>query len=110
MKTIKRYFQHAIPTYATIGGEYYDDVLVQCDHQSRDDSCNVGEYAEVYSVMVNGIEMLDKMLQSEVEELEERMLEQAYDRECFPHIRQVALMLLPSPAPRNRTHKTRLFS
>jgi len=44
----------------------------------------------VYSVKVNGIEMLDKMLQSEVEELEERMLEQAYDRECFPHIRQVA--------------------
>lgn len=89
MNTMKAYFKHAINTWADIGGEYYDDVEVLCDYQSRDESCNVGEYVEVWSVKVNGVERVDEMLQSEVESLEERMLQDASDRDGYPHFRLI---------------------
>lgn len=86
---IRNYFERSIPTYATIAGEYYDDVEVLADYESGDDSVNIGESVTVCYVKVHGVDMLDRMLQSEVEELEDRILWDATDREFFPHFRNI---------------------
>jgi len=88
MNLLRNYFKNPISTYADVGGVYYDSVLVEADYQPSEPRINVPESVEVTSVIAGGIDILDSMLITEVEQLEERLLIDAQDYKSYPHFNQ----------------------